>query len=157
MAGSPHLDQLEGFVVEAKSRTYAGGGGSVLAALPGEHEHAHERGRWRYRDRYVGGADFCGQEVVWHERAPVWAMVYYGTLLRPAEIDGATAGRVIRAALTSLYAEGRFLGGWVMEVDGWRYEDTNSGEVGRFSGEERITRAGEICYRLWYAGGLTRE
>ena len=157
MEGPLRVDQLEGFVVEAKSRTYAGDGGSILSAVPGEHEHGHERGPWRYRDRYVGGTDFCGQEVVWHHQVPVWAMVYYGTILRPGDIDGATAGRVIKAALSSLYAEGRFLGGWLAEVDGWHYEDANSGDVSSFTGQEHISRAGDMCYRLWYAGGLTRE
>jgi hypothetical protein len=157
VAGSLRIDQLEGFIVEAKSQTYAGGGGSILAALPGEHEHAYARGAWSYRDRYVGGVDFCGEEVVRQHQAPVWAMVYYGTILRPAELDGATAGRVIKAALTALYEEGRLLGGWTAEVDGWHYQDTSSGDVSRFTGEERISLAGEACYRLWYAGGLTRE
>ncbi|MGD0834297.1 MAG: DUF5680 domain-containing protein [Candidatus Dormibacteria bacterium] len=153
----PTVDELERFVVDAKARTYAAGGGSVPSAVPGEYEHGYERGPWRYRDRYVGGADFCGQEVVWHRDVPVWAMVYYGAILRPDAVDAATTGRVIKAALTSLYAQGRFLGGWRMEVDGWRYDDVNSGDVSGFTGEESISLAGDVCYRLWYAGGRTRE
>jgi hypothetical protein len=151
------VSPLAGFVVEAKSRTYAGDGGSIPSSVPGEHEHGYERGPWSYRDRYVGGADFCGQEVVRHHQVPVWAMVYYGTLLRPAQLDAAVAGHVIKTALSSLYTEGRFLGGWVADVDGWHYEDVNAGDVSSFTGQECISLDGEVCYRLWYAGGLTRE
>lgn len=157
MDGGRWPEELEGFIVAAKARTYAGDGGASPSAAAGEHEHVYATGSWRYRDRYVGGADFCGQEVVWHERTPVWAMVYYGTLLRPADLDGATAGRVIKAALSALYARGRFLGGWTAEVEGYSYQDASAGDVRCFTGEEQISRAGATCYRLWYAGGLTRE
>jgi len=145
------------FIVSAKAHSYVGDGGLVGHVVDGEHEHAYAEGQWRYRDRYVGGTDFCGQEVVWQGPAPVWAMVYYATLLRPGTIDGATAGRVIKSALSALYQEGRFLGGWAAHIDGWDYVDVNEGDFRSFTGLEEIRRDGAACYRLQYAGGLVNE
>jgi len=148
---------LHHFIVRAKAATYAAGGGLVPETAGGEHEHAFADGPWRYRDRYVGGTDFCGQEVVWHEGTPVWAMVYAAALLRPDLLDAGQAGQVIKTALSELYARGRFLGGWSMSTGGWDYLDLNEGDPDRFSGLEQISREGLVCYRLRYAGGLVRE
>ena len=148
---------LLAFIVRAKARTYVTDGGLVPEPVDGEHEHAFSEGVWRYRDRYVGGVDFCGEEVVWHRGTPVWAMVYSAALWRPDVLDPAQAGQVIKSALCDLYAQGRFLGGWAARVDGFDYLDLNEGGTDRFTGVEQISREGLVCYRLRYAGGLVRE
>jgi hypothetical protein len=150
-------EELLKFVVTAKARTYVGDGGSVGQAVDGEHSHTFTEGPFCYRDRYVGGTDFCGQEVVWEGTRPVWAMVYSAALLRRDVLDGATAGRVIKAALSALYVSGRFLGGWTAQVGEWYYLDKSQGDVTRFTGSEEIRRDGVVCYRLEYAGGLVNE
>jgi hypothetical protein len=87
---------------------------------------------------------------------PVWAMNYYGRILQPDRIDAATAGRVIKQALSALYREGRFLGGF-MHVDGQHiYVDQSEGDVRSFSGHEIISIDGEVVYRLDYHGGLIK-
>jgi hypothetical protein len=73
-------------------------------------------------------------------------MAYYGFLQSP-RIDSATAGRVVQAALTRLYDNGRFLGGFSADVDGYRYVDTNTGNVSRFTGREWIENHDECCTR----------
>ena len=62
----------------------------------------------------------------------------------------------MQSALTSLYAEGRFLGGFVADVGEYRYVDANAGDVERFSGEEWIERGGRRVYELRYFGGLVK-
>jgi len=82
-------------------------------------------------------------------------MAYYG-FLQSSRIDSATAGRVVQAALTRLYDEGRFLGGFSTDVDGYRYVDTDTGGVARFTGQEWIENRAERLYRLHYFGGQIR-
>ena len=157
MIAPPDADTLETFVVRAKAATYVGGGTPAAPPWPGSHLLTFSDGPWSYQDCYVGGASFCGQETVRHHDIPVWSMTYYGYLLRPELIDAATAGRVIKAALTGLYATGRFLGGWTAQVQEWLYTDTSSGDVTRFTGRETIERDGTAVYELLYLGGTVAE
>ncbi len=150
------MDGLEPFVVRAKAATYVGGGHTAAPSRTGSHDLCCDDGPWRYCDSYFGGTDFIGQEVVWHCDQPVWAMNYDGRILRNDLIDGAHAAEVIRAALSALYAEGRFLGGFEMWHGDFHYADETIGAVGSFSGVEWIITQGILVYRLDYHGGLIR-
>lgn len=80
------LEKLSAFVVRAKAATYAGGGPRSLSYRPGSHDLQYHEAPFAYLDSHFGGADFIGQEVVFFEGRPVWAMNYYGRLLEPALI-----------------------------------------------------------------------
>ncbi|MEJ2019377.1 MAG: DUF5680 domain-containing protein [Maritimibacter sp.] len=120
----------------------------------GAFDLTYAEGDFTYRDSYFGGTDFVGQEVVWRGDEPVWAMNYYGRVLASDVFDGATGAEVIRAALSAMYQEGRFLGGFDFSHEGYIYEDRSSGAVGQFTGIERILRDGRELYRLDYHGGV---
>ena len=154
------LTELTAFIVRAKAATYVGDGGQLLPARCGSHDLQFHDGPYAYADSYFGGADFLGQEVVYHRLRPVWAMNYHGYLVDPGRIDAATAGAVIKQALGAMYAEGRFLGGWTFAAQapgGLTYVDQNVGGVDRFSGVEHIAgRDGARLYELRYHGGLIR-
>lgn len=153
----PELSVLETFIVKAKAATYVGSGAPVTPSRIGSHDLAFAEGDLAYLDSYVGGADFLGQELVSFRGAPVWAMNYYGYLLRPDLIAAARAGAVIKASLAVLYDQGRFLGGHRHVVGEDTYTDTNSGDLTRFTGIEWIAREGIRVYELVYHGGLVRE
>lgn len=83
-------------------------------------------------------------------------MNYYGRIVRPELIDGTVAGRVIQRSLSTLYREGRFLGGFTHEVEDMIYVDTNEGEFRTFTGVERIYQDSVEVYRLDYHGGVIK-
>lgn len=142
------LGGLERFVVLAKRQTYVG-----VRAVPsraGSHDLTFADGAWGYRDSYFGGTDFIGQETVWRDGVPVWAMNYYGY------IDAARAGATIKAALSAMYAEGRFLGGWEWNGPHGVYCDNSMGDVAHFAGRETIAVDGAEAYALDYHGGLIK-
>jgi hypothetical protein len=144
---------LESFVVRAKAATYVGGGGRVAAVRSASHDLEYREGDLVYRDSYFGGTDFLGQETVHLGGVPVWGMNYYGYVLDDA-IDAATAGEVIKEALTAMYGEGRFLGGHEHRTGGLTYTDESTGDVDRFRGVEHIRAAdGTRLYELRYHGG----
>jgi hypothetical protein len=150
------VEGLEAFIVRAKAKTYVGDGASRASSRPGSHDIGQEEGDWSYLDSYFGGTDFLGQEAVWRESVPVWAMNYYGRILRADWIDAATAGRIIKQALSALYREGRFLGGF-MHVDGPHiYVDQSEGDALSFTGHEIIRIGDDVVYRLDYHGGLIK-
>ena len=150
------VSELEQFIVRAKTATYAGSSAVEVGSRPGTVELAYAEGAYGYRDSYAGGSDFLGREVVTFEERPVWALGYYGYLLRPELIDAGRAGAVVKASLTALYTEGRFLGGFRSTQGEDVYVDTSTGEVTRFEGREWIERAGVRVYELVYHGGLVR-
>ncbi len=151
------LNELTAFIVEAKRATYVGDGRRAESSRRGSHDLIYGRGEFAYRDSYFGGSDFQGQEVVWHGRNPLWAMSYSGYILDGERIDAGRAGATIKAALSAMYDEGRFLGGFEWSGPHGTYRDTSTGDADRFSGREAIWVAGSEVYVLDYFGGLIRE
>jgi hypothetical protein len=147
---------LNQIVVAAKAATYVGDGVKADASRPGSHDLAWSQGDWRYLDSYFGGTDFIGQETVWIKGEPVWAMNYYGYIVLPQLIDGQRAGETIKAALSAMYAEGRFLGGFEWIGPHGAYIDRSTGDVRHFHGREVIMVAGREAYALDYFGGLVK-
>lgn len=149
-------NKLHDFIVTAKSATYVGGGAPVESCRSQSHDLAFEQGDFRYLDSYFGASDFIGEEVVYQNGEPVWAMNYYGYILVPAKFTAAEAGGMIKESLSRLYAEGRFLGGWEHQQEDLIYHDTSEGTLTHFTGREWIEKEGEKVYELVYHGGLIR-
>lgn len=145
---------LHDFIVRAKAATYVGDGQHVSSCRPGSHDLKFTDGYFAYLDSYFGGRDFIGEEVVYHKEEPVWAMNYYGRILNADLITPAQAGQVIKASLSKMYTEGRFLGGFEHQHEGFTYTDSSDGDVSSFRGREFISRSGETVYELLYHGGL---
>lgn len=151
------MDPLERFIIEAKEMAYVGGKPhETVVTRPGAHEIRYEKGPYRYLDSYFGGTDFLGQELVWKKDEPIWAMNYYGRIVDPDRLDGERAGLVIKHALTALYQEKRFLGGFSYIHPLGEYLDDAAGDYRSFIGTERILVAGRLAYRLDYQGGLIK-
>ena len=148
------LKHLNSFIVSAKAATYVGSGEHAPSCRPGSHDLGFSQRDWSYLDSYFGGRDFIGEEVAYFTSKPIWAMNYYGHILMPDLILPAQAGQVIKASLSRLYTEGRFLGGFQYIHEEFTYLDTNEGEVSSFRGREYISRGGETVYELFYHGGL---
>jgi hypothetical protein len=151
------LTELHAFIVRAKAATYVGGGAKISSCRPGSHDLQFAEEDWKYLDSYFGGTDFIGEEVVWHAGNPVWAMNYCGYILKPELITPSQAGQMIKASLSRMYPENRFLGGFQFREGELAYFDTSEGEFTRFTGREWIERAGIKAYELVYHGGLVKD
>ncbi len=149
-------EELTAIIVRAKATTYVGGGDTIKPSRPGAHDLAWSEGDWRYLDSYFGGTDFLGQEVLWRAHEPIWAMNYYGAVRRPDLINAERAGQTIKAALSALYREGRFLGGFEWMGPFGHYVDRSEGSVASFRGREVIEVGGVEAYALDYFGGLVK-
>jgi hypothetical protein len=60
------------------------------------------------------------------------------------------------AALSKMYAQGRFLGGYIWSGPHGDYVDSSSGDTSSFKGKEVIRVDDVIAYRLRYFGGLIK-
>ncbi|MBN1450206.1 MAG: hypothetical protein JW963_04250 [Anaerolineales bacterium] len=150
------LQQLEQFIVQAKAATYVGDGEKTASCRPGSHDLKFQEGPFSYLDSYFGGTDFIGQEVVYYENEPVWAMNYYGRIIEPEKISAAEAGQIIKESLSLMYQNGRFLGGFEHETGNGTYTDTSQGNLESFTGLEWITQDHVRVYELLYHGGLIK-
>jgi len=150
-------EALNAFIVRAKASTYVGDGAHSASSRPASHDLSFQDREWRYLDSYFGGSDFIGQEAVYFMGQPVWAMNYYGRLLHPEQISAAEAGQIIKASLSAMYREGRFLGGFEYTIGERTYTDTSEGDVTRFTGKEWIAQNSVRVYELLYHGGLIRD
>ncbi len=150
------IEQLNDIIVKAKASTYVGGGAPAKSSRAGSRDLMWSEGDWSYLDSYFGGTDFIGQETVWLRGKPVWAMNYYGYIRLPELIDAQRAGATIKAALSSMYAQGRFLGGFEWSGDHGKYIDHSDGDAAHFHGREVIVVEGKAAYALDYFGGLIK-
>ncbi len=148
--------ELHAFILAAKQATYVGSGQKLLSYRLGSHDLQYFEGDWAYHDSYLGESDFIGEEAVYFRGQVVWAMNYFGRILRPERITSAQAGQMIKVSLTKMYAEGRFLGGFEHTEGGLTYVDTSEGDEVDFTGREWILREGEKVYELMYHGGLVK-
>lgn len=148
------IDALHAFILAAKAASYVGDGQPAASCREESHDLVFSRGDFDYLDSYFGGEDFIGEEVVYHQGEPVWGLNYYGAILQPDLITGAEAGAMIKASLSKMYRQGRFLGGWLHSQDDLVYHDTSKGDLTHFTGYEWIERAGVKAYELFYHGGM---
>ena len=150
------LDQLHSFILAAKAATYVGDGEPGPSCRPASHDLVYQSGDYRYLDSYFGGADFIGEEVVYLLSQPIWGENYYGKLLKPNLISPEAIGKMIKASLSLMYQERRFLGGWSHTQGELTYFDTSTGDLTHFSGREWIEKDSEVIYELAYHGGMIR-
>lgn len=150
------LDTLHDFILTAKAASYIGDGTPAPSSRPASNDLAYQSGNFRYLDSYFGGSDFMGEEIVYHLEDPLWGMNYYGFILKPGSISAEAVGRMLKASLSLMYRQGRFLGGWSHTQDNLTYHDTSQGDLTRFSGREWIKKDGEVVYELVYHGGMIR-
>jgi hypothetical protein len=151
------MHALNAFIVRAKATTYVGKGEHVKPCRIGSHDLRFTDTGWEYHDSYFGGTDFIGEEVVYFDGKPIWAMNYYGRILRPDLLTAEQAGQMIKASLSQMYQQGRFLGGFEHMENDLSYADDSEGNTDSFHGRECIRRGPELAYELLYHGGLIKD
>ncbi|MCI2430609.1 DUF5680 domain-containing protein [Candidatus Acetothermia bacterium] len=145
------------FLINAKRQTYASQGDevTVTSLLAGSRQLEYREGNLLYRDIYFGSAFFVGQETVYYDAAPIWAMGYAGGITSTA-VPTAQVYEFLRAALRQVTAERPYRGPNVFRERDYVYINETEGDVERFWGVETITYKGQQIYQLRYAGGLLR-
>jgi hypothetical protein len=147
--------ELTNFLLEARTKTYASGGGKVTPALlKNTYQSEYREGDWFYRDVFYGGNGiFMGLEAVYFQDSAVWGMSYYGNHkgMSEKEID-----KILREALMENWETTRT---WrkVEWTDGkhtYVCEPDFEGSIDEMSGAEKILENGKEIYHFFYAGGL---
>ncbi len=144
---------LERFLVKAKVSAYASGGeGGEEILADGCKELTFQDSEFKYRDRYFGWNPFVGEELVWHGGQVIWAMNYYGAVSSEV-VPAAQVYAFLQKAMKQVREDRPFRGPHSLKEDDYEYLDESQGNVGRFTGVERILYRGREVYRLDYHGG----
>jgi len=148
-------EELASFLKEATRSTYASGDASKVASIRfGSEDYHFEKDNLIYHDTFFGSKDFIGEEVVYKENEPVWAMNYCGHIFDPS-VDKDEIYSFLRKALVQDYSDMIPVRGPKEYIDGeWRYVNIPTGSLDRFIGKEEIYFSEALFYQGHYHGGL---
>lgn len=156
------LKALE-FLVKAKKNTYANGDSAkVYSSRLGSKDYHYEEmidgKRFAYHDTYFGGEKFIGEEVLYVDDNPVWAMNYNGYSV-VSDLSEETMDKALRPALMRVGEDKQVLPlrGPSEFINGeYRYTFSQSGTIENFTGIERIYKNDTLIYELRCSGGVIK-
>lgn len=146
-------DEVIEFLVSAKQKTYAAGKSRNLDANSSRlhsTDLSYEEGNFKYLDTYVGGRHFSGEEVVWYQEKPIWAMNYSGRTLNDK------LANFLKEALLQVTKKAPYRGPDIYRDGKYVYVNLVSGEFNWFQGIEKIYYEDELIYELVYHGGAVK-
>jgi len=136
------------FLLRAKRATYAGDGHESASSRPASRDLRYEEGALLYIDSYLGGEKFAGEEALWKDGKPIWAMNYAGRIL------GEGFSRDFHlSALRLGTTELPFRGPPRHDEGAYSYECAVEGDASWFSGREEIRFKGARIYECVFHGG----
>ncbi len=139
------------FLMRAKRATYAGKGGETASSRPASHDLLYEEGPLKYIDTYLGGEAFAGEEALWQENVPFWAMNYVGRVTAPG-----FSGDFLKEALLRVPPETPYRGPAEYTDGVFIYRCTVNGLFDWFNGSETIEKDGVTLYECLFHGGSIR-
>lgn len=146
-------DKLLEFLIKAKGDGYASGETTTQKEDDGSSSTRCGIGDLKFHDNWFGGEPFGGREVVFYKDKPYWMMVYFGEEFANDE----KAILTLRKALSKMPDEMPVRGPRILENGEYSYKNNWEGNIEKFSGEESISKNGQIAFRTKYIGGLVDQ
>ena len=142
-----NTDRLS-FLCRAKKATYAGHGAEAAPSRPASHDLIYSEGSMTYIDTYLGGERFSGEEAMWEDGQPIWAMNYSG------RVTGQPfSGDFLKEALSHVSTDKPYRGPEYFTDGTYEFAMTVDGSIDWFQGYEEITTQGHQVYELYFHGG----
>jgi len=136
------------FLIRAKQATYAGKGAETASSRPSSHDLRYAEGPLSYIDSYLGGLKFAGEEALWRDGVPFWAMNYVGRVLGPD-----FSGDFLKEALSHVPEEFPFRGPPEYKSGDYAYTCDIKGDFHWFYGYEEIRFKDGTVYECAFHGG----
>ena len=136
------------FLIKAKRATYAGHGIETTSSRPNSYDFQYAEGSLKYIDSYLGGDKFAGEEALWKDNIPFWAMNYAGRV-----IGENFSGDFLKEALSLVPEDKPFRDPAEYTNGDYTYKCKVDGNFHWFSGYEEILLQGEKIYELFFHGG----
>jgi len=139
---------IVGFLIRAKKASYAGRGNEAKSSRPNSHDFHYNEGQLSYIDSYLGSSKFSGEEAIWENDLPIWAMNYTGRVVA----DGFSTS-FLKDALSHVTEEYPYRGPLRYEKGGYLYLCSVKGDFHWFYGYEEIIYKDENVYQCAFHGG----
>lgn len=152
-----NLKQLAKFLVEAKTKGGYGFGKEIKPWRKGFKELEYKKGKFYYRDSYSGHFFAPGQEVVYYDNKPVWAMAYSGGMHFKYHGNEKFANQTfgfLGKALAKMPIARPFRGPERLKIGDYIYVSKVKGNIKDFIGTEKIYYKNKEIFRQYYIGGL---
>ena len=148
-------EQLIQFLCEAKQTTYARNNGENNSENSDKQSKkmsfSFEKENLLYVDTCLGTEQIVGEEAVWEDGKPVWAMNYTGR-----EVAEGFDLSFLREALRRVKEEMPYRGPKFLELGEYTYRCRVEGEFEWFVGCEKILYKGVKVYEAMFQGGLVK-
>lgn len=141
-------ERLKEFLCEAKKNTYAADGPQSAPSRPNSHDFLYEKGDYIYIDTYLGGERFAGEEAVWENGVPVWAMNYAGRVL-----EERFSGKFLHEALLLVPEAFPCRGPALYKNGDYTYTCRIQGDFSWYEGYEEIFCLDTKVYECRFHGG----
>ena len=142
-------ERLISFLLRAKKATYAGHGAETAPSRPASHDLIYSEGNLQYIDTYLGGERFSGEEAIWQDGKPIWAMNYSGRVAGQP-----FSGDFLKDALAHVKEDNPYRGPARYSDGTYKYTMTVDGNINWYQGYEKIETEGRMVYELYFHGGL---
>ena len=120
-------------------------------------DYIFESGNYIYHDTYLTGKKditFIGSEIIYKDKEQVWGANYFGVILdkkaKPKEVYSFLREAMMQKDTSKVPVRGVKL----YKKDDWKYTFTTRGDVGMFTGVEKIFYKNKLVYKLDINGGL---
>lgn len=144
------LRHLALFRMKAAKNTYAAAAPQCASCRPESHDFRFEENGWLYIDTYLGSEKFSGEEAVYKNGSPLWAMNYSGRVLNEN-----FSGDFLKSALRNC-TEQFPRGPLHFSAGEFFYKTEIHGDMEWFQGFEEIFFHDEKCYECHYHGGALK-
>lgn len=137
------------FLIKAKKSTYAGKGEKAVSSRPNSHDSQYVDGELKYINTYLGRINFAGEEALWKDDIPFWAMNYVGRVISERFSD-----EFLKEAFFAVPRDYPYRGPKEFKNGQYLYRCNIDGNPDWFYGYEEILYSGEIVYSCAFHGGI---
>ena len=150
---------IEKFLIEAKKQTYANENApKIESSRLNSKDYEYKKDNMIYHDTYFGGTRFMGEEVVYVDNQPYWAMNYYGVTLDET-LGEEAMDKALRSVLMKVGEDVNVIPvrGPKEFINGeYKYTFEVSGDINCFNGIESVYKNDIKIYELRCTGGLIK-
>ena len=142
------IDNIIDFLCRAKRKTYAGKGKETASSRNNSHDLRYAEDDLEYYDSYLGSEKFAGEEGLWKNGQPFWAMNYIGRVL-----DASFSADFLKEALSNVQSDLPFRGPELFTNGDKAYVCSVTGNFDWFYGKEVIYHGNVKVYECLFHGG----
>jgi len=144
-------EEMISFLCEAKQNTYARDNVKEEEGQSKKAAFSYEKDGLQYIDTCLGKQQIVGEEAIWENGNPVWALNYTGR-----EVAEGFDPDFLKEALKRVKKELPYRGPRFLELGEFTYKCRVEGEFEWFVGCEKILYKGVKVYEAMFQGGLVK-